>query len=82
MNAKPEFKNLADFMDFFRDEATCVKHYTATRFANGEYCPYCKHTTIYSFKGGKRYRCAACKKDFTIKTGTLFWFYSFDQSPI
>jgi len=49
-----------------------VKHYTATRFANGEYCPYCKHTEIYSYKGGKRYRCAACKKDFTIKTGTLF----------
>ena len=50
MNAKPEFKSLAEFMDFFRDEETCVKHYTATRFANGEYCPYCKHTEIYSYR--------------------------------
>src|SRR5579872_2666001 len=72
MNTQFDFKTLADFMDHFHDEETCVKHYTAIRFANGEYCPHCGHREIYSFKGGKRYRCASCKKDFTIKTGTLF----------
>jgi len=39
---------------------------------NGEYCPHCGHTSIYAFSGGKRYRCAKCKQDFTIKTGTVF----------
>jgi transposase-like protein len=72
MKAQPEFKSLTEFTDFFHSEEVCLQHYTATRFANGEYCPHCNHREIYSFKGGKRYRCASCKKDFTIKTGTLF----------
>jgi transposase-like protein len=67
-----EFKTLAEFADYFCDEATCVKHFTATRFANGQYCPHCGHTTIYTFKDGKRYRCADCKQDFTIRTKTVF----------
>jgi len=67
-----EFKTLNEFADYFCDEATCVKHFTATRFANGEYCPHCGHTEIYTFKDGKRFRCAKCKQDFTIKTGTVF----------
>src|ERR1035438_8193552 len=67
-----EVKTLTEFTDYFCDEATCVKHFTATRFASGEYCPHCGHTEIYTFKDGKRYRCAKCKQDFTIKTGTVF----------
>jgi len=67
-----EFKTLTDFTDYFCDEETCVKHFTAIRFRNGMYCPHCGHTEIYTFKDGKRYRCAKCKQDFTIKTGTVF----------
>src|SRR5271170_5904596 len=67
-----EFKTLTEFTDFFHDEETCVKHFASIRFANGEYCPHCGHTEVYAFKGGKRYRCASCKQDFTIKTGTVF----------
>lgn len=67
-----EFKTLTDFTDYFCDEQTCVKHFISTRFANGEYCPHCGHTEIYTFKDGKRFRCAKCKQDFTIKTGTVF----------
>lgn len=66
------FKNLAEFIEHFKDEETCRKHFAAIRFQNGEYCPHCGHGTIYTFSGGKRYRCAACKQDFTIKTGTIF----------
>jgi transposase-like protein len=67
-----EFKTLTEFTDYFCDEETCLKHFTAIRFRNGEYCPHCGHKDIYTFKDGKRYRCAACKQDFTIKTGTVF----------
>lgn len=66
------FKTLAEFMDHFKDEETCRAHFTAIRFANGEYCPHCGHTKVYSFSSGKRYRCAKCREDFTIKTGTVF----------
>jgi transposase-like protein len=67
-----EFKTLTDFTDYFCDEATCIKHFASIRFANGEYCPHCGHTEIYTFSSGKRYRCKSCKQDFTIKTGTVF----------
>lgn len=66
------FKTLAEFMDYFKDEETCREHFTTIRFRNGEYCPHCKHDKIYSFSNGKRYRCAKCRQDFTIKTGTVF----------
>ena len=66
------FKNLPDFMAIFPNEDACRTYFESIRFANGEYCPHCKHTNIYRFNDGKRYRCASCKQDFTIKTGTLF----------
>ncbi len=72
MNNLFEFKTLTDFTDYFRDEATCVAHFTATRFAHGEYCPHCGHGKIHLFANGKRYRCAGCKQDFTIRTNTVF----------
>jgi len=34
-------------------------------FRQWRYCPHCGHTEIYTFKDGKRYRCAKCKQDFT-----------------
>ena len=67
-----EFKTLTDFMDYFCDEAACVAHFTETRFRDGEYCPHCQHDKIYKCANGKRYQCAKCKQDFTIKTGTIF----------
>src|SRR5256885_1884428 len=66
------FKTLADFMEYFKDEQTCREHFATIRFRNGEYCPHCGHEKIYQFENGKRYRCAACRKDFTIITGTVF----------
>lgn len=72
MNAEFKFKSLAEFNDYFRDEETCLAHFASIRFVNGEICPHCGHKHIHKFADGKRYRCADCKKDFTIKTGTLF----------
>ena len=61
-----------EFTDYFCDEATCVKHFTESRFRNGEYCPHCHHDKIYLCANGKRYHCAKCKQDFTIRTKTVF----------
>ena len=66
------FKTLSEFLEYFKDEQTCREHFAAIRFRNGEYCPHCGHTKIYTFSNGKRYRCGKCKQDFTIKTGTVF----------
>lgn len=69
---KAQFKSLIDFLAFFKDEETCLKHFEQMRFRNGEYCPHCGHTSIYRFKDGKRFRCSKCREDFTIKTKTIF----------
>jgi transposase-like protein len=67
-----EFENLTEFADYFCDEKTCAEHLAAIRFRNGEYCPHCRHDRIFKFNDGKRYRCAKCKTDFTIRNGTVF----------
>ena len=67
-----KFKTLAGFMTAFPNEEACRKYFESIRFANGDYCPLCKHDKIMRFSDGKRYRCHKCRKDFTIKTGTLF----------
>jgi transposase-like protein len=67
-----DFKTLMEFTAYFHDEATCVKHFTDSRFRNGEYCPHCGHDKIYKCANGKRYHCAKCKQDFTVRTKTVF----------
>jgi transposase-like protein len=67
-----DFKTLVEFLEYYKDEATCVAEFTKMRFRNGEYCPHCGHSKIHLFSNGKRYRCAKCKKDFTIRTKTAF----------
>lgn len=66
-----KFNNLADFISAFPDEAACRAYFDRTRFAEGDFCPHCDHKKIHRFKDG-RYRCASCKKDFRIGTGTIF----------
>lgn len=66
------FKTLSEFLANFNNEDTCRKYFETIRFANGDFCPHCGHKEIMRFSDGKRYRCHACRKDFTIKTGTLF----------
>ncbi len=67
-----KYKTLADFLDHFNNEEACKKHFEAVRFRNGDYCPHCGHQHINRFKDGKRFRCASCKQDFTIKTKSVF----------
>jgi transposase-like protein len=72
MNTMIDFENLTDFADYFCDDKVCAEHLAAIRFRNGEYCPHCRHDKINKFSDGKRYRCAKCKTDFTIRNGTVF----------
>lgn len=67
-----KFKTLIEFLAQFKNEEVCQKYFAQIRFRDGEYCPHCGHGSIYTFNDGKRYRCAKCRKDFTIKTYTVF----------
>lgn len=65
-------QSIVDLMDFFNDERACEKHLQEILWRNTEYCPHCGTIKIYHLKGGRRFRCSGCKKDFSIKTGTIF----------
>ncbi len=65
-------ESIVDLMDKFNDEKACEKHLQAILWKDSEFCPHCGTVKIYHLKGGRRFRCSGCKKDFSIKTGTIF----------
>ena len=70
ISGQPE--SLLSFLAKYKDEDTCREYFEQVRFRNGMYCAHCGHTDVYRFNDGKRFRCAKCRKDFTIKTNTVF----------
>lgn len=67
-----QFDSIIELMEAFPDEQSCVDHLTATRWRNGEYCPYCGGTELYHFSDRRNHKCKACKARFSIKVGTIF----------
>ena len=47
------------------------------RWADGVRCPMCKGDKVSFYSNRRIYRCAPCKKQFTLKTGTMF-----EDSPL
>lgn len=67
-----KFKSILELTKTFHDENTCLEFLKQSRWANGAYCPHCGHTKLYAFKDGKNYKCAECRKRFSVKVGTIF----------
>lgn len=60
---------------YFHDEATAYAELEATLWPHGPVCPRCSGMErITSVKGGRMglYRCGPCKRQFTVKVGTVF----------
>jgi transposase-like protein len=59
----------------FRDETASYAELEATLWPNGPVCPHCggieRITTVKGGRIGLR-RCGQCKKQFTVKVGTVF----------
>ena len=73
MIAKPkEFATLLELTTALPDEAAAIAHFTAIRWKNGEFCPYCGHDKIYHFGDAITHKCAQCHQRFSIKVGTIF----------
>lgn len=64
------FKNLTQLLDYFKDEDTCKAYYAEKRWGGNVVCPKCNHEKVYTTNRG--YKCAGCKKKFTVKVGTIF----------
>src|SRR3990167_6654344 len=56
----------------YPDEATARAYMESRRWPNGVVCPGCQEATRITPRKDGFYRCNACKKDFTVRTGTIF----------
>ena len=75
MSKRPQAKILSiyEFMLLFPDEQAAIDYLAGILWKNGVACPYCQSRNVKERKGKKNYhRCNSCRKDFTIRTGTLF----------
>jgi len=67
----PSFTCLFDLLTAFPDEASCIRHLEAVRWANGVVSPYDPQAKVYCYEDG-RYMCSTTEKYFNIKTNTIF----------
>ena len=62
----------------FSDELVCINIVASMRWSNGiAVCPNCKKTETSFLSTRKIWKCKACKKQFSVKVGTIF-----EASPI
>lgn len=67
-----KFKTLTDLMVAFQDPQTAIDHFKAIRWADGVVCPYCAHDKAYTLSRKNMYRCAECRRNFSVTVGTIF----------
>jgi transposase-like protein len=65
---------LVDAVKYFSDEQVCIDEVAAMRWPDGEiFCPACGEVgnTLW-LANQKRWKCRGCKKQFSVKVGTIF----------
>lgn len=69
-----KFETLVDLLTYFESEQVCCEYLALLRWPQGAVCPYqeCGHNKVFSFSNGKTYKCAKCKKQFSVKAGSIF----------
>lgn len=69
-----KFKTLVDLFSYFENEQTCRDYLEFIRWPEGLKCAYkdCGHDKIFRFSNGKTYKCDKCKKQFSVRVGTIF----------
>jgi len=70
-----KFKTLVDLLTYFTDEQICRDYLEVIRWEGILECPYedcAKNKHIAKFKDGKRYKCPACQRTYSVKVGTIF----------
>jgi transposase-like protein len=66
-------KTLAGITRYFADPQTCIDFVAFLRWENGEpVCVHCKEKGAYILASRKIYKCKKCRKQFSVKMGTIF----------
>jgi len=70
---QPNFKGIIDFLNRFPNEEACIDYLIEQRWNNKPVCPHCgSDRKIYKIRKGRILTCADCRKQFTVKVGTIF----------
>lgn len=78
MKNEPNFpKTLQDAIKYFSDADTCVTFMAMLRWPDGVTCPICEGTAVSYLSTRRLWKCKACKKQFSVKVGTVM-----EDSPI
>lgn len=74
MVALRKFQTLIDLLTFFKEEQVCRDYLELIRWNGKIVCPYkeCRHDHVFKYSDGKRYKCAKCQRQFSVKVGTIF----------
>lgn len=75
MNKQP--KTLQEAIIYFSDIQNSIDFIAAMRWSDGVTCPHCQSKENYHLTARKIWRCKSCKKDFSVKVGTIF-----EDSPV
>ncbi len=70
-------KTLLQAVQYFADEQTCIDAVASMRWPDGPVCPHCRAKEPYYLATQKRWKCRSCRKQFSVKVGTIF-----EDSPI
>lgn len=60
-----------EFFERYPDEKSAREYMEAARWPSGIMCIHCSHNEVYKIRDGKLYTCKSCRKQFTIRTGTV-----------
>jgi len=71
---KPKARVLSTYrlMGRFPDEGAAIAYLTPILWPDGPVCPYCGGRRIADRRRDDLHRCKDCRKDFTIRVGTIF----------
>ena len=69
-----KFTNLVNLLTYFKDEQICRKYLEAIRWGGNLKCAYkdCDSEKVFKFANGKVYKCAKCRRQYSVKVGTIF----------
>ena len=73
-------KTLLQAIQYFSDEQVCIDAVALMRWPDGPQCPSCLGDDAknpYYLKTQKRWKCRSCRRQFSVKVGTIF-----EDSPI
>ena len=70
-------QTLSDAIRYFADADTSLAFVVQLRWPSGVVCPRCETASPMYLKSRRIFRCKGCRKDFSVKVGTIF-----EDSPL